>query len=192
MSTRTAKTTAKKTEAKPAPKAPARRPRTRPAKAPAAPKAELPTRPRTNTSDWMTDLQGYATLHALLADITTPNIQNWHDHGDGTATRSHDDGLLHYQHNTRTLTWIAPCPRGAHHTYVLAGPGDFQAARRHLGWCADPHNRPKPVQPLARALGDNLTRSHSAADETQPMSRDAISAVLQAGTNEQPKEHPQP
>lgn len=160
--------------------------------APAAPKAELPTRPTTTTGDWMTDLQGYATLHALLADITTPHIQNWHDHGDGTATRSHDDGLLHYQHDTRTLTWIAPCPRGAHHTYTLAGPGDFQAARRHLGWCADPHNRPEPVQPLARALADNLTRSHSAADETQPMSRDAISAVLQAGANEQPKEHPEP
>ena len=177
--------------------APAPTPRTRKRAAKKTDRAPLPTRTNTARGAWMTDIQGYATLQGLLVDITTPNIQAWNDDGDGTATRPHNDGLLHYQHQPRQLTWIALCPQGTHHTYELAAPGDLQAAERHLGWCRDPHKKPSDVQTLAKAhalarvLGDDLAHSTNAAAETQPLTRDQIDAGLADRAREHPDQDPE-
>ncbi|RSN38792.1 hypothetical protein DMH12_37370, partial [Streptomyces sp. WAC 04229] len=86
----------------------------------------LERRPR----DFMTDTQGFAVLAARLAGITTPHIQAWRDHRDGTATRPlHDGSTLHYTLATRTLRWQAICPMGAIHEYVLTSPSTAAAAR---------------------------------------------------------------
>lgn len=131
--TRTRKTTpAKKTT-------PARKatPRKAPAKqTPAKKAAPLPVR----TADWMTDAQGYATLAARIAGIPTFLIQDWRSHRDDTATRTLGDGtLLHYDLNTRTLTWQATCPMGAVHAYPLTGPSAAAAARVHVARCTTAH-----------------------------------------------------
>ncbi|GAA3154238.1 hypothetical protein ACFQ0X_44005 [Streptomyces rectiviolaceus] len=167
-------------------------------KNPAPTKAALPTRP------WMTDAQGYATLAALLADITTPHLSAWTDIGNDNATRPHTDGTLTYQHATHTLTWTATCPQGTHHNYPITAPGDLKAARTHLAWCQDRHTPTSPVRSLAdafghdtdRTLADSLTRSDSGTTDTQPLTAAAIRAGLEARTQEadtdQPKEHPEP
>lgn len=157
---------------------------------PAPAKPALPTRPP--TPPWMTDAQGFATLAALLADIPTPHITNWTDHGDQTASRPHHDGTLHYSHPTRTLTWIAPCPQGANHTCPLQAPGDFRAARRHLAWCRKDHG---PVRSLATAFAPGRDNDAELVDDpakTQPMSVAQIADALTTHAGEQPKEHPQP
>jgi hypothetical protein len=138
---RTTKTAAKKTTAKKtaAAKPPAKRttPRKTTALALVKPaKNQLPTR----TARWMTDTQGYATLAARIAGITTPSIRAWRDHRDNTATRRLSDGsVLHYDHTTRTLTWQATCPMGATHEYVLDRPSTAAAARVHADRCNTAH-----------------------------------------------------
>lgn len=203
-STRVAKkTAANKPAAKPKDTTPAKPPRTRRTAKNTAPKAKLPTRPTPTNTPWMTDIQGYATCAARITGITTPHIRDWTDQGDNTASRSHHDGQLLYEHRTRTLTWIAACPQGIQHAYTLYAPGDFEAAELHLGACTDRHT---PVGPevrslnaafnpptTVRALGDDLTKSTSSTAATQPMSLDQIDAGLHArATDDQPKEHPEP
>jgi hypothetical protein len=140
MGTRTParKTTPAQQDAKPAAKktaarrAPAKKTPAKPASPALAP---LPVR----TSDWMTDAQGFATLAALRAGITTSRIQDWRDHRDGSATRPHADGILHYNHTTRALTWQTACPMGAVHEYVLDSPSTAIAARVHNARCTRLH-----------------------------------------------------
>lgn len=130
------KTTAKKTAKKTTPRA---RKQTQPRLAvvqPTPTRPQLPARPR----DFMTDTQGYATLAARIAGITTPHIRDWHDHGDGTATRPLTDGShLHYTLATRTLRWQAVCPMGAIHEYILTTPSTAAAARVHADRCQQEH-----------------------------------------------------
>lgn len=95
----------------------------------------LPARHR----PFMTDVQGYATLAARIAGIFTPRINDWTDHADGTATRTLQDGTLHYTHPTRTLTWQATCLMGAVHTYVLDSPSAATAARIQAARCQTRH-----------------------------------------------------
>lgn len=143
MATRAAKTTAKKT-ATPAKRATAPRARKTAAKKTApprlslvkAPSSQLTRRPR----PFMTDVQGYATLAARLVGINTPSIRDWRDHRNQTATRPLRDGsLLHYNLDTRTLTWQAICPMGATHIYRLTSPSTAAAARVHADRCTEAH-----------------------------------------------------
>ncbi|MFE6474552.1 hypothetical protein [Streptomyces rochei] len=130
------KTPAKKTAKKTTPRA---RKQTQPRLAVVQPvdlRAGLPTRSR----DFMTDTQGYATLAARIAGITTPHIRDWHDHQDGTTTRPLTDGShLHYTLATRTLRWQATCPMGAIHEYILTTPSTAAAARVHADRCQQEH-----------------------------------------------------
>ena len=211
-----------------------------------APRKALPVRKH----PYMTDIQGHATLAARIAGITTPHIQQWIDHHDGTTTRALQDGTLHYDMATRTLTWQATCRMGATHTYAIPNPGLAHLARilatrctqihhdlahvealtadeyaEYAAWAtdddqADPDTadagiRPAPCwaaphipgeEPVtasipvplpdrrARALGDTLTHATTAAADTQPLSKDDITAGLaaRAADAETPKEHPQP
>lgn len=135
------KTTARKTTTK---KTPATRTRLSLVKPePAHPK--LPTR----TRPWMTDTQGHATLTARIAGITTWRINDWRDHRDGTCTRTLADGsTLHYQHDTRTLTWQAVCRMGAIHQYALTTPSTATAARIHADRCTQTHASLDHIPPL--------------------------------------------
>lgn len=140
----TAPATAKKTTAKPATSKP-RTPRTRAARKTTAgapklslvkPRKDLPVR----DLSWMADVQGYATLAARIVGITTHRIRDWRDHRDGTATRPLRDGShLHYDLNTRTLTWQAVCRMGAIHQYTLTSPSMASAARLHADGCTQLH-----------------------------------------------------
>lgn len=152
-------------------------------------RAGLPTR----TRDWMTDLQGYATLHALLAGITTPHIQDWHDHHDGTTTRALDDGShLHYTQATRTLTWQVACPMGAVHEYTLRTPADTDTAQAGADTCTRPHWTPPPAD-TGTHLTARLQTATKAAADTQPLPLTDIAAGLEARTDtDQPKGHPEP
>ncbi len=111
------------------------------------PPTSLPRRPR----DFMTDVQGFATLAARIAGITTDYITDWRDHSDGTATRPLTDGsTLHYTLETRTLRWQAICPMGAVHEYELTNPSTAVAARVHTDRCTTPHADLSTIQPLSR------------------------------------------
>jgi hypothetical protein len=219
MATRTnhaRKTTpAKKT----APKPPAKKTTTRKTVPAAKPRKALPTR----NKPFMTDAQGYATLAARICGILTPRINDWTDHGDGTCTRPLEDGTLHYNQDTRTLTWQATCLMGAVHTYRLDSPSTAAAARVEAANCRRLHadlaaipaltadeladlgllNTPTWARP--NLLGDDITqtipipkdalnRATASAADTQPISRDDITAGLTARTadSETAKEHPQP
>ncbi|MGW2520522.1 hypothetical protein ACWC09_26605 [Streptomyces sp. NPDC001617] len=118
------------------------------------PRRELPTREK----PFMTDPQGFATCAALMAGITTENIRDWRDHRDNTCTRPLRDGsTLHYDLNTRTLTWQAVCRMGAVHQYVLASHSMACAARLHAAGCnqlhADLSTIPKLTADELEALG---------------------------------------
>lgn len=186
-STRTAKTAATKKTTKKAP-----RPRKQ-----TPPRLSLvkPPRPRLDRrpTDWMTDLQGYATLAARLAGITTPHIQAWQDHRDGTTTRPLEDGShLHYTQTTRTLRWHTPCPMGAVHEYVLRTPADTEAAQVDAEGCTRPHWTPPPTN-TGTHLAARLQTAHKAAADTQPMSIREIAAGITAhADHDQPKGHPEP
>jgi hypothetical protein len=139
------KTAAKKTAAKRTTAAsprPARKPRTRKA-TPGAPTLSLvkPRKPLpTRELPFMTDVQGYATLASRIAGINTLHIRDWRDHRNQTATRRLRDGsILHYNLDTRTLTWQAVCPMGATHAYTLTSPSTAAAARVHADRCNQPH-----------------------------------------------------
>jgi hypothetical protein len=218
MATRAAKTTAKKT-ATPAKKTTAARaPRTRKTAAkkttparlslvkPTPTSTDLPTRPR----DFITNAQIYATHAAKGAGIPVHRIRDWRDHRNQTATRPLADGsLLHYDHNTRTLTWQAICPMGATHTYVLTTRSVAAAARVHADRCNTPHAdlttipalTPDELEALgllqtptwARkdVIGEAPTKSIPAPlgpkdraliERTQPLSLDEIAAGVAART----------
>ena len=100
------------------------------------PRKPLPVRKR----HFMTDTQGHAVLAARIAGITTPHINEWTDHHDGTATRALTDGTLHYHHPTRTLTWQATCRMGAVHTYAITNPGLAHTARILAATCTQIHH----------------------------------------------------
>ncbi|MFF0009526.1 hypothetical protein ACFYQT_39730 [Streptomyces tibetensis] len=170
------------------------------------PRKDLPSRPR----HFMTDIQGYATLAARLAGIPTPSIRDWHDHHDGTATRTLTDGShLHYTLETRTLRWQALCPMGATHEYVLDTPSTACAVRVHADRCTETHATFTHIPRLTRdeltALGvhtgptwarpdllgdaitetipvpdEALTRATASAADTQSLSRDDIADGLKA------------
>jgi hypothetical protein len=100
------------------------------------PRPELPTRGK----PFMTDTQGYATLAALMVGITTVHIRDWRDHRNNTCTRKLRDGsTLHYNLDTRTLTWQAVCRMGAVHQYQLATRSGACAARLHVNACTELH-----------------------------------------------------
>ncbi|PSK57023.1 hypothetical protein B0E38_02554 [Streptomyces sp. 111WW2] len=180
---------AKKTATK---KAPRPRKQTQPRPALASPfdlRGGLPTR----TTTWMTDLQGYATLAALIAGITTPTIQAWHDHHDGTTTRTLNDGShLHYTLTTRTLRWQTLCPMGAVHEYVLRNPADTDAAHPDAESCTRLHWTPPPTNTGTHLTARLQTASKATAD-TQPLTLADITDGLEArADHDQPKGHPQP
>ncbi|MFB7738270.1 hypothetical protein ACFC08_28555 [Streptomyces sp. NPDC056112] len=131
----TARKAAKKTTtARPARKTPAKK--TAPRLSLVKPTPTQPKRPR----PFMTDIQGFATLAARIAGITTPNIRDWRDHRDGTTTRRLPDGaLLHYRQATRTLTWQGTCPMGAIHEHPITSPSTTTAARVDTIRCTTPH-----------------------------------------------------
>ncbi len=149
--TRKATSTAKKTTAaKDTRKTSSSRPtRKTPAKkaAPSAPRLSLvkpaglrPNLPTRHRAPFMTDTQGFAVLAARIANIPTWRINDWRDHHNGTCTRPlHDGTLLHYRHDTRTLTWHAPCPTGAVHQYRIDSPSAAVAARIHVERCRTKH-----------------------------------------------------
>lgn len=215
------KTAAKKAAAGRAPRKPAAK------KTTAAPRLSLvkaePARSEDTTRrrDFVTDAQIYATHTARIAGIPIHRIRDWRDHRNNTATRPLRDGsLLHYDHNTRTLTWRATCPMGAVHVYKLTSPSTAAAARVHADRCTTPHadfgHIPKMTRDELEALGvhtgptwarpDQLagqitetipvspaavTRAKASAADTQPLSRTEIAAGLAArADNDTPKEHP--
>lgn len=146
--TTSTKQTAKKTTTKTATKkTTARKPPAKTTTPPVDLRAGLPTRHR----QWMTDTQGYATLAARTAGIPTLYIRDWRDHGNGTATRPLDNGLLHYDHNTRRLTWQTECPMGAIHSYPLTSPSTATWARIHAARCTTPHTDLSTIPPLTQA-----------------------------------------
>ena len=199
------KTAAKKTTTRKGAQARPARSRTRKATALSLvkPPKPLPTR----TRDYMTDVQGYATLAARIVGILTPRITAWTDHGDQTATLTLKDGTLHYNLTTRTLTWQATCLMGAVHTYRLDTPATAAHARVQAATCQDLHADLTTVPPLTAnelealgllqtptwarpdLLGDAITetipvpeepvaKATASAAETQPMSKDAIAEGL--------------
>ncbi|HEY3479742.1 MAG TPA: hypothetical protein VGL02_12670, partial [Streptomyces sp.] len=100
------------------------------------PRRELPVR----DLPFMTDTQGYATLAARMVGILTIRIRDWRDHRNGTCTRQLRDGsTLHYNLETRTLTWQAVCRMGAVHQYKLDSPSMACAARLHADGCREMH-----------------------------------------------------
>lgn len=153
---------------------------------------------------FMTDTQGYATLAACIVGIHTPNIRDWRDHRDNTATRHLRDGsTLHYNLTTRTLTWQAACRMGATHEYILATPSGACAARLHADACTQLHADltliPRLTADELEALGllqtptwarkdllgeaptvsipvddEPITQAIASAADTQPMSTQAI------------------
>ncbi|MET8571833.1 hypothetical protein [Streptomyces sp. NPDC004783] len=154
-----------------------------------------PPQPRLNhrPHPWMTDIQGHATLAALLAGITTPNIRDWHDHQDGTTTRQLEDGsTLHYTHTTRTLRRQAPCPMGAVHEHVLRGPADTDAAHADTDGCQQPHWTAPPAD-TGQHLTARLHTASKATADTQPLNTADIADGLTArADHETPKGHPEP
>lgn len=222
------KTAAKRTTAAATRPASKRQPRKTTANASLVkPRKPLPVRER----DFMTEIQGYATLAARIVGITTPHIRQWVDHQDGTTTRRLLDGTLHYNQAARTLSWQATCRMGAVHTYPIPTPGAAVQARVLAARCTQLHADLSIVPPLTpdelealgllqtptwarpdllgdditetipvplpdhrqRALGDALTHSGKAVDDTQPMSTQQIAAHIaeHAADLEQTKEHPQ-
>ena len=95
--------------------------------------------------------QIYAHHAARLAGLPTHRIREWADQRNGAATRRLTDGsYLHYQHDTRTLTWLAHCPMGAPHAYQLTTPSSATAARIHNARCQTPHADLSHIQPLTQ------------------------------------------
>ena len=139
------KTAAKKTTTR---KATARPARSRTRKATALSLVKPPKPLPTRTRDYMTDVQGYATLAARIVGILTPRITAWTDHGDQTATLTLKDGTLHYNLTTRTLTWQATCLMGAVHTYRLDTPATAAHARVQAATCQDLHADLTTMPPL--------------------------------------------
>jgi hypothetical protein len=218
------KTPAKRTPAAASRPARKRTPRTpanaeRPRLSLVKPPKPLPARDRL----FVTDAQIYATHAARTAGLPTHRIREWTDHNDGTATRTLTDGFLHYTHPTRTLTWRATCRMGALHTYILDSPSTAARARVQAASCEELHADLSTVPPLTgnelEALGllqtptwahkdvigepatvslpvpeEPIHRATSSAADTQPIPRDAITAVLaaRATDNETPKGHPEP
>lgn len=137
--------TARKTAAKKTTAAASRPPRKRtPRKqTPGAPKLSLVKTPKPaegREKPFMTDTQGFATLAARMVGITTINIRDWRDHRNNTCTRPLRDGsTLHYDLNTRTLTWQAVCRMGAVHQYELTSHSMACAARLHADACTELH-----------------------------------------------------
>lgn len=128
-----------------------RKPRKTPAKkqqpAKPAPRLSLvktvPARPvlPVRTRDFLTAPQCHAALTAATTGIPTLHLRDWRDHRDNTATRRLPDGsLLHYQHDTHTLTWHTTCPMGAVHAYTINSPSTAAAARVHAARCTRPHH----------------------------------------------------
>lgn len=193
------KTATKRTPAKPRTPRARTRKATSPALSLVKTRKELPTR----TRDYMTDVQGHATLAARIVGILTPRITAWTDHGDQTATLTLKDGTLHYNLDTRTLTWQATCLMGAVHTYVLDTPSAAASARVQAATCTQLHADLNTVPPLTpnelEALGllqtptwarpdllgdaitetipvpeEPVTRATASAADTQSMSLDEI------------------
>lgn len=147
----TSKTTAKKTTTRP------RTTRNTPTQKTApAPRLSLVKPPTTSglprrINDYVTDAQIYAHHTARLAGLPTHRIREWADQRNGAAIRRLTDGsYLHYQHDTRTLTWLARCPMGAPHAYRLTTPASAAAARVHAARCQTPHADFTHIQPLTR------------------------------------------
>jgi hypothetical protein len=130
----------------------------------------------------MTDIQGYATLAARIASITTPRIADWIDHGDGTATRALQDGTLHYHQPTRTLTWQATCRMGAIHAYQLNSPSTAAAARVQAATCQQLHHDLSTVEPLTadelEALGLLQTTTWARPDVLGEPATESIPVAL--------------
>ena len=136
--------TAKKTPAARTPRKKTTTKKTQPRLSLVKPPKPLPIR----APQFMTDIQGHATLAARIVGITTPHIRQWVDHGDDTATRRLLDGTLHYDHTTRTLSWQATCLMGAVHTYPIPTPGAAAAARVLAARCTQLHADLSTVPPL--------------------------------------------
>ncbi|MGW0948479.1 hypothetical protein ACWD4O_38815 [Streptomyces sp. NPDC002623] len=158
---RTRTRTGKPATPKPASKRPAKK---------TTPRKALPVRPR----PFMTDVQGYAVLAARISGITTPHINAWIDHHDGTATRPLDDGTLHYHHKTRTLTWQATCRMGATHTYLITNPGLAHMARMLAARCTQIHHDLAYVEALT---ADEQAEFAAWAARSQPATEPATRPV---------------
>ncbi|MFF7190562.1 hypothetical protein ACFZAR_36330 [Streptomyces sp. NPDC008222] len=197
---------------------PAKKTTAKPALSLLKPDPGLPQRNR----PWMTDTQGYATLAARIAGITTPHIRDWHDHRDGTATRRLPDGaFLQYTLATRTLTWQGRCPMGSVHEYEIGSPSATSAARVHTATCTTLHHDLSTVEPLTadelaewgilhaptadiRIPGDLETTTKVVPLPVRPRALgDQLTHAYSATDDtqpiptlpahaEQPKEHPQP
>lgn len=212
---------AKKTAAKKATTSrPARKTTTKKTAAPRLSLVKAIPAPPKRPSDFMTDVQGFATLAARIAGIPTYRIRDWHDHLDGTATRPLTDGShLHYTLATRTLRWQALCPMGAIHEYVLDSPSTAAAARVHADRCCETHATFNHIPRLTRAeltalgihtgptwarhdllgdeitetipvSGDALTRAATSAAETQPIPTLTADDLAARADHDEPKEHP--
>ncbi|WP_329474192.1 hypothetical protein OIE75_41130 (plasmid) [Streptomyces sp. NBC_01723] len=212
----TKKTTSKKTAAKKTTTGPRTRKQTQPRLSLVKP---APTRP-TRALDFIADSQIYAVHAARQAGLPTHRIRDWTDHRDGTATRRLNDGTLHYNHTTRTLTWQATCRMGAVHTYAIPTPAASIAARVFAARCTTPHHDLTTIPPLtpdeladlgihtgptwARpdAIGDAITqsipvptgpitRATASATDTQPINtREIADGIAARADQDQPKEHP--
>ncbi|MGV9891670.1 hypothetical protein [Streptomyces sp. NPDC003395] len=97
-----------------------------------------------------------------------------------------------------------PCPHGALHEYLIHTDRDLTGARAITRTCTTPHGGPnadhaitrgvQPAKPVkVTHLTDGIHRATASAADTQPLSRDDITAGLAARADtETPKEHPQP
>lgn len=131
-----------KTAAKKAPtaKAPTKRTPTKRTTPEQTPPTPTRTRRHTPSSDFITDAQIHGYHAARLAGIHTDHITDWRAHTDGTASHALNDGTLHYNHNTRTLTWQATCRMGAWHAYPIADRSGAAQARVAAAQCAIAHH----------------------------------------------------
>lgn len=200
MATRTRKTTAKKTAAKKA-TSPARKPATKalPNTAPVNKatvtdiRPPLPVRRRVFVGPMGATEQAAirAALAAAAARLPVP-VSAWHG---PTAHLTDGTVLTHTPPHTttdRTPAFHAAirCPHGAIHPYTIHTALDLHRARLLTQQCGQrTDTTPQEPDTKVRALGDALTRTKTAAADTQPIP--AISPVVRIDA-ETPKGHPEP
>jgi hypothetical protein len=124
--------------------------------------------------------------------------------------------LIHNPAPDRHFTAHIACPYGAIHGWPINSASDLREARTLTRTCTAVHAQPTrddggreydwnkaihhgtapvpaPKAPAVFQLREGIRRAEASALETQPLSRDQITAGLHdRAHNEQPKEHPQP
>ncbi|MDX3532546.1 hypothetical protein P1P75_40680, partial [Streptomyces sp. ID05-39B] len=154
-----------------------------------------------------------AALDAAASRLPIP-VRAWNG---STTTLTDGTHITHNPGPDRRFTAQIACRHGAIHGWPITTYTDLREARALTHACERPHtppttdtdgtplnwdkaitrgihHAPAPKPPAVLQLREGVRRANAATAETQPLSKDDITAGLaaRAADTETPKEHPQP